>query len=178
MFEVNRALLLYFVEAIETKDFCEHSNIHRLRVKQFLEWIMSSKTVPEKKIEGMVRARTSTHLKSLNLTIFANFFALHCQKIGTEQIWQVLRASLAVAVYEKKDPRVCYFFYTLFRTGQSSVPPINGNHFLQTDINFPRQGAVVMIDSTTWSDLEVHSFHSIAVVEIAIIAKALKCSRS
>lgn len=60
------------------------------------------------------------------LTMFPNFIHLDLQKIGTEQERKTLRASLAVAMYGKKDHRVHEFFYALFRAGQSFVTSING----------------------------------------------------
>lgn len=52
-----------------------------------------------KNIVDMMRAQEGARLKSLELTMFASFLVPDLQKMGTDQVQQILRESLAVATY-------------------------------------------------------------------------------
>lgn len=54
MLEVYCALLIHFVEAIETNEFCVRFKIDRLHVKQTIKWIMFSNTIPAKIIADVM----------------------------------------------------------------------------------------------------------------------------
>lgn len=125
LFKDNRAFLVHFGKAIKTMGFCAHFNIRRLHVKQFLAWTISSNAALVKKIANKMRAKASAPSKPLNLTIVASFPVPNLQQMGTVQVWQVLRASLAVATYVVKNRHVHKFFYTFFCVEQSSVVLIN-----------------------------------------------------
>lgn len=69
--------------------------------------------------------------------------------------------------------------YTLFRTGQSFVVPINESQFSETVFNSALRGSVASLDITTPPVLEVHIFvYSMPMVVNAIDIKTLKCSCS
>lgn len=79
----------------------------------------------------------------------------------------------------KKGSHACEFTYTVFRARRRSVALINGDWVLQTVFQSARRGAVATMDITTPFVVEVRMlFHSIAMVEEAIQARTLKCSRS
>lgn len=120
-------------------------------------WKAPCKVVPEtdyvleqlsKKIVEVVGVEASSRLKLLNLSIFASFSDRILQEVGKEQVRQVLRASLAVATYGKKDPRVRKFFYTLFRAGQSSVALVDGVKFLQAILISALRGTFAALGNT------------------------------
>lgn len=130
--KVNHALLVYFLKATETMDFRAHFNIYRIHMNHFLYWIMfwTSNAVPANIIADVMRTKASALLKALKLTMFASFSDPDLQKIGIEQVWQTLQASLLVVTYAVKDPLEHKFFYTLFRAGHSPVALINGALFV------------------------------------------------
>lgn len=72
-YEVNRTLLVHFVEEIQTNKFHAQSNIDRLHVKQFLTCFISSSTFPAKNIGYVTRAKACKRSKSWKLTIFTSF---------------------------------------------------------------------------------------------------------
>lgn len=66
------------------------------------------------------------------------------------------------------------FLTAIFRTGQSSVELINECPFLQTLLNFARQGALATLDISTPSIHEEPSFfNSTGMIEKSIETKAL-----
>lgn len=84
MSEIKSALLIHFVEAIETTDFWAHSDIGRLFIKQSHKWITFSNTVSAKKVSEAMRDNASTCSKLLKLTMFASFVNLSVEgKHGT-----------------------------------------------------------------------------------------------
>lgn len=135
VFEVNRALLVHFLEVIEMTSASVHFNIGGLDVKLFLKWNMSANTIPAKEIADVISAKASARLKHLKLTVFASFSDPSLQKISTRRVLQVLRASLAVAMNAKKETCVGDFFYGLPRAGQNPVELIIGSQFRQTVLN-------------------------------------------
>lgn len=123
--EVDTALLVQILGAIETYVFEAHLNIGRLQKRQFLKWIMSANTVATKKIAVVITAKKNTCSKHSKPTMFASFLAINLQETGAEQVRPVLQASLAVPMYAEKDPRARELFYTLSLVRQSSVAVIN-----------------------------------------------------
>lgn len=94
-------------------------------------------------------------------------------------VWKLLRVSLAVATYAEEDPTEQKFFHALFCAGQISVALTNKGHFLQPVLNSANRGALATLIITARSVLEVHMLrHSILMVEKAVEAKDLKCTRS
>lgn len=167
------------MEAIETIDIRADFNIGRLHVTQLLKWIISSNTVHAKKILNVERAKASGRSKLLNLTMSASSPGLNLQEIDTEQIQQILRTSLAVAAYAVREPPEREFFYSLFRVGKRSVALIDMVQFLHMVLSMTRRGFVATLDIKTSSVFEIYLFfHSIAIAEKAIQAKALKDSHS
>lgn len=83
-------------------------------MKQFLNLIMSLNTVSAKKIADVKIAKAGAYLKTLNQRVFASYPDRNFQERGMEQVWQVLRAYLAVAISVEKEPRVHEIYYTLF----------------------------------------------------------------
>lgn len=100
--EANHLLLINCEETVETTDFHAHFNTGRLHIKQFLKWIMSSSYLLARKIADVMKTKASARLKHFRLTMFASFSNPKLLEIGTEQVWQVLQASFAVASYEYK----------------------------------------------------------------------------
>lgn len=86
MSKVNRALLVHFVNTIETSEFRALFNIGRLHIKQFLNWNMLSNTVPEKKNAHMMEAKASARSKLLKLTVFASLPDSHLLEPGRDQL--------------------------------------------------------------------------------------------
>lgn len=58
----------------------------------------------------VIRYKVCARSEPLERTMFACFPDPKLQEIGMEQVGQVLRESLVVATYAKKDPRVREFF--------------------------------------------------------------------
>lgn len=73
---------------------------------------MSSYTVPREKIANVMNAKASALKKPLTLTIFASITDANLQEIGTKQVREVLRTSLAAATFAKENPLVCELFVT------------------------------------------------------------------
>lgn len=105
-------------------------------------------------------------------------FDSNLQEIGTNEICRILQAPFTAAMYAEKDLCVRQLYYTLFRVGRSSVTLSNNGPFMQTDFYSARQGASGMLNTTAPTFFHIHFFfNSIAIVEEAISAKALKYSR-
>lgn len=102
----------------------------------------------DKNIAVVLSANVSAHLKALKLTMFASFFDLNLQKMGTELVRQMLRALIAVATFAEKDHHVQDLIYTLYRTGKCFFAPINGGQLLQTVLNTARRDSVARADIT------------------------------
>lgn len=89
---------------------------------------------------------------------------------------QVVKASHAMTTNSKKEPRVREFFYALFHVGQSSEALIAEGQYIQTVPNCAWRGALATLDIIILSVLEIQIiFHSIAMVEKAVQAKAFGC---
>lgn len=125
MSEVNHALLVHFLDAIETNEFCSCLNLVKLHAKLFLKWIMSLDTISAKTFVDVMRAKASASSKSLKLTMFACFSDPNLQKTGLEQVQQILWTPLAVATYAEEVLRARELFRTLFSAGQISAALIN-----------------------------------------------------
>lgn len=61
-------------------------------------------------------------------------------------------------MFAEKDSRVREFFYTFFRTIQSSISLINGSQFLRTALKSARQGAVATLEMTIPYAFGAHNF--------------------
>lgn len=114
-------MLVLFVDAIKTNNVCVDIDIGRLHVKKFLKLIVFSNTVLPKKIVVIMRVEASANLRLVKLTRFVSSHIFNILKIGTERVWQVLRASPAAASYAEEEPRVHGVRYTLFHVGPSSI---------------------------------------------------------
>lgn len=128
MSKINCELLVHFVEASESNAFRAHFKIGRLYVQQFLNWIILSTSIPaenRKRDESQGVSRFNA-VASSSVRVFSYFNLL---EIGTEQIRQVLRASLDIVMYVKQNPRVRALHYTLIRTKQIFGALINGASF-------------------------------------------------
>lgn len=86
MSEASRALLVHFVEGLERTNFREHFNIGRFYVKQFQNYIMSSKTIPANKIADVMRAKAGARSKPLKLKIFPSFPDPNQYEIDTRKV--------------------------------------------------------------------------------------------
>lgn len=76
---------------------------------------MSINTVSAKKIVDLMRAEAIAPSKPLTLTTFASFPDLKMQEQNTKQVYEVLHASLAAAIYAVKDPRGASLQFPLSR---------------------------------------------------------------
>lgn len=127
MSEVDRAVLVPFVQSIKMTNFFAHFNISSLHVKRFQKWSMSSNIVLAKKIADVIRSKASARSKRLNLTIFSSSPDPDLHYIRTKQVLKVLQTSLAAAMYTEKNPHVQKFFHILFRFGQTFLSLIIGS---------------------------------------------------
>lgn len=109
MIEVERVLLVHFVEAMKINEFRSSNNLSRLHLEHFLNWIMSWNLGLAKNLLNMWKERKTAGSKSLRLTMLASFFDPNLQEIETEMVCKVLQASLAVAKYAEKEHRVREF---------------------------------------------------------------------
>lgn len=158
--------------------FRAHLNMGRLGVKHLLKCLMVSNTVPVNRIMDVVTVMTSASTKSLKLTIFASVPDPIHQEIGTEQVYLFLREFLALATYAEKAPRVREFLYTIHCSGQRPVDLIDVGWFLQTVLNFARQGVLDTMGITTPSVLKPKMFyHIVDMVKKTIPSKTLMSFR-
>lgn len=127
--KVNRAMLVLLMDAFETTNIRANFNIGRLHVKWFLKWIMFSNIVQAKKIGDVMRAKAYALSMSMRLKMLSGFSDPNLLEIGTKQVWQVVRASLAVVPFAEKDPLLSKFFCTLFRVVLSSEALTSGINF-------------------------------------------------
>lgn len=119
---------------------------------------MFSSTAPGKKIADVMRSKANARLKPLRLTTIAIFSGPNLEMIGTEQVHQTSRALLGDATYVEKNPRMCAFYYTLFRAGKSPVVLVIGGQCQQNILNYSRHGAIATFDITIPSVLEFQMF--------------------
>lgn len=123
-------------------------NIGKFHVKRFLKWIVSSNTIPRKKVSKMARAKASALPKMLKPIISKSFSNSNIQEIRIEQVWWVLRIALAVATNAKKDHRVLEFFCTLFHAVQASVTLTKVCQFVETILNSARRAILARLVTT------------------------------
>lgn len=115
MSEVNPAFGVHVMETIKTKNVRAQFNICRFRENIFWNRICFQTPFQKKNLE-VKTANTSACSKPLKLKMFARFPDFNLQKMGTGQVWQGLRACLAVATYaEKKSLRAWALWYPLPR---------------------------------------------------------------
>lgn len=122
-----------------------------------------------------MRAEASARLKSSKLTMFASIFDSIFQEIGTEQVRQVISASLALVTYAEKDLRALQFYCTSFRAGEGSLAPINRGQLLHTVISSADRDAIDTLNTATPSGFGVPVFsRRTTMIENAIHGKTLK----
>lgn len=105
--------------------------------------------------------------KLLKQSMFAGDPSQVLLEIGTEQVRQVLPASLVVVIYAEQGTRVRERFYTLYCDWRCSVR-LNGEHFLQAILNSARRVAAGALDISPPSAFEAILFqHGISLLEEA-----------
>lgn len=129
--KASRELSVHLGEAIETTGFCAPSNIDILHVMQFQKCIMSSNTVEAKKIVGVKNTKASARSQPLMLTMILGFPDPDHQEIGTEQSGQLLQASLVVATFAIKEPRIREVFTLSSIPEKVKWPSSTGTRFFR-----------------------------------------------
>lgn len=178
MSEVNCVLLVHFVIVFETKKFL-HFAIGTLQVKQIQKGIIFLNIFPRKNIAVVKEVKSSAHLKLFTLLVssFISHFVL--QELGMEQIWQLLRASLHLAMVAGNDHCVLEIFYIIIYAGERFVALINSVQFLPTVCDSAIWGDLVLLGIKASTVFMIHQLIlQIAFVYEAIQAKAPKYSYS
>lgn len=83
---------------------------------------------------------------------------LNVLELGTVQVRQVQRASLATDAYAKKVPLMREFFYTFFRAEQDNEALKSERPLPQTVLNFACRDLIATSNITTSSILKVLIF--------------------
>lgn len=175
--KVHRALEVKFVKSIETNNFRARFNIGGLSVRWFLIWIIFSNIVIAKQIVELTRAKARAHLKSLKFKTFASVLDFYLQETGTDQVCQILMASLALATYAEKEPLLQNFLYHL--SVQTKFCGSNRKQWLFADCFEPcmLRHSCYVEHHTHIRSRGSHIFHNKAMVKGTIHAKNQKSSR-
>lgn len=72
-------------------------------MKEFLKWVVRADTASSQKIVAVLKAKTENRESQKTATLFVATDDPLLEKAGTEQIGQVLKASMAVQKYAADD---------------------------------------------------------------------------
>ena len=157
---VNRTYLFGFLDAFRSDAFKENFNYKRFNANNFCQWIAktgqndnapeSVKTLFEISDENLARLneKVENDLKrkkekgdetSENSDLLKSKFNSVVDVLATQQVRQILRASLAVHVYCEGDDRIYQLFTRMFKDSDTSPKYLVGTTFLPLILGKARQ---------------------------------------
>lgn len=160
--DINHRVLIAFVVLFDTVYFKARSIFLALPVQHFLEWVESATVPAPKEIIERMELEFSRRKTALKESQIHTSRKLDLHKLGTEYIFQVLRASLAVHTNVMMDCRIRELFFAVFCYRTFPVTLLNGARFLQLVFNNTQAKANMPYEISMPTAFEVFFyFHSI-----------------
>lgn len=100
-------------------------------MKAVLECTPGLPNVPFVELVQMIWSKAARQENDLQLCMFSSRADSVLQEFGTEQICQVMPASLAFYLYEKKEGQIAEFFLTLLCDKSVPVKNVDGGRYVK-----------------------------------------------
>ena len=170
--EMNRMLIISFVEIFGDEAFNAEFDTGNFSRVEALQWIRTATIAPARRIVARLSAKANSRKEPVkNSTIKVEDKVL--AELGTRQVSQTFRAALAIHSYASKDERVAQVFRNTFVCRNCSVRYLNAGAFIQTVLGGNvKDGPLVIIDKPTIFEVLVW-FHCINMVTTAVQEKTL-----
>lgn len=133
--DFNGSTMPSFVELFDTLKFEQKCDSLELDLKDFLMWVGKAAFFSAKDIMSKMKRKLSRRESELNESKFLISEKMVLQDIGTEQIVQVIRASLAIHTYKLKYGRIWKLFIPMSSDQDYPASLLSGARFLHLVLN-------------------------------------------
>ena len=171
--EINRLLLISFVELFKSEEFGSAFNARGFEKNTAMRWILTSTLPAARRIVSKMAEKARKRKNPLTDSTINDPEDPTLTELGSRQVYQLFRAALAVHTFAMVDVRVREAFTVTFHDVRCSPSFLNAGSYLQQVLRGPHAANVLFQAVPSVSEVLVW-FHCVNVVQHEIVARRMK----